>query len=99
MEVLDVLFLIARVVLVTYSVMNLMFLLTGTTRTYAEWSKGFGGFLYMAGLAVDYANLEHIIPGRDVSRVMNAVGLAFVVMPTTQHLVSPRLYARLMEKC
>lgn len=98
---LDVAFFLARVVLVVYCVRNLLFLLTGTTRTYAEWSKGFGGFLYIAGVVLDLAGLRQLVPGRDVSRVMNAVGLALVALPTVLLWVAPRLYYRLtdLEEC
>ncbi len=97
---LDVLLFTARLVLVIYCVRNMMFLLTGTTRTYTEWSKGFGGFLYIGGVVVTMLHLESIIPGRDVARVMNAVGLALVLLPTTIQWVAPRLYRRLsLEDC
>lgn len=96
---LDTLFFIARVILIAYSLLGLMLLVTGTTRTYAEWSKGFGGFLYIAGVCLDLLGLEYVIPGRDLSRVTSAVGLAFVVLPPTLQLLAPRLYVRLMEKC
>lgn len=96
---LDVILFGARVVLVMFCVHHLLLLLSGTTRNYAEWSAGFGGFLYLAGLVIDYANWEHVIPGRDLSRVMCAVGLALAVLPTLLHWLAPHLYKRLQEEC
>lgn len=99
--VLDIVFFVARVVLVVYCFRHLLFVLTGTTRTYAEWSKGFGGFLYLAGVGLDLAGLRGLVEGRDVTRVMNAAGLALLVLPTVLHWFAPRLYQRLthLEDC
>ena len=94
-NLLDLLLFAARVILVMACFRNLMLLVTGTTRNYAEWSAGVGGFLYLAGVVFDYANWEHIVPGRDVSRVMCAVGVALVVLPSLLHWVAPRVYTRL----
>lgn len=97
---LDVLLFLARVVLVAFCGRHMLLLLTGTTRDYAEWSAGLGGFLYISGVLMTLLHLEYIIPGRDISRVMNAVGLALVVLPTLLHWFAPRLYRRLtLENC
>lgn len=98
---LDVLLFLARVVLVMYCVRHTLFLLTGTSRTYAEWTKGVGGFLYIAGVVIAMANLHHLVPGRDISRVMNSVGLALVVLPTVLRYMAPRTFYRLtqLEDC
>ncbi|THF88462.1 hypothetical protein E7T09_04455 [Deinococcus sp. KSM4-11] len=100
-ELLDVLLLMARVVLVMYCVRHILFVVTGTTRTYAEWSKGFGSFLYIAGVVMTLFHWEHLVPGRDVARVMNAVGFAFLVLPSVLKWTAPRLYLRLtsLEDC
>lgn len=94
---LDPLLFLARVVLVVYCARHLLYVLTGTARTYAEWSAGFGGFLYLAGVLTLLLHLENVIPGRDISRVMNAVGFAFIVLPTVLHWFAPRLYHRLTQ--
>ncbi|MVN89367.1 hypothetical protein GO986_21770 [Deinococcus sp. HMF7620] len=98
-ELLDLLLFVARLVLVMYCVRHMLFLLTGTTRTYSEWSRGFGGFLYIGGVVLTMLHLElAIVPGRDVSRVMNAVGIALVVLPTVLRWLALHLSRRL-ENC
>ncbi|MCD0174763.1 hypothetical protein IHN32_02185 [Deinococcus sp. 14RED07] len=77
-----------------YCARNVLFVLSGTARNYAEWSQGLGGFLYLVAVVV-----HHVHPGTGISWVAGSIGFALVVLPDVLHWLAPRLYQRLTENC